>query len=607
MSYTSRLTPTLAGLCTHIVKDMYGDLAQRVFSVLVRFGRQTKAEITRHSNLTKHQIAQGLVILVQMNLVFHSSSIENVASYEISWQQSYALVRPGKIVHFVEQRFDKKSANVISNLLTLGFTSLADLRKAYDASSQEEEGTVDATNDQTSLVNDTELDGIIQTLMEHGWVMQAAQAQFLSAEDMHRVARQEALNDQWGGVEPTGTKDRGLLTNLIMAKKRRMRDAWLEVPNFLWRTKKANNSDHGSRKRARLDGEGQNGSVDDSNDDLVIRVNPEKAAVAMRNHHLVSLVEKRINDTTARLYEILLRSLEKNIPRCFEEYPDPLPANTEDQPQWEPNLDHIVNTKDIAQRAKILGLDICNGLDPHAVARITKTTASKEGVLAQPVDPASLSFHERQEMVEAHLSLLVDDPLRFVTWHARGQYRVDFDLIAKSLIHLEIETTVLAKEGNKARTVLRALQKKGKLNERELCNTIMCTPDDIRSVVNYLTVQGFVQTQEVPKVERREAKLSSYLIWYDMQRARDKILDDTYKAQTRILQRVAYEQEQIQELLEKANRTDVAGNETRYLKQTELDVLKKWRDTQDKLYLQLARQDDLVAVLRDYCGPLLTV
>jgi DNA-directed RNA polymerase III subunit RPC3 len=110
----------------------------------------------------------------------------------------------------------------------------------------------------------------------------------------------------------------------------------------------------------------------------------------------------------------------------------------------------------------------------------------------------------------------------------------------------------------------------------------------------------------VPKVDRREAKLSVHLIWFDIQRAREKLLHDTYKGQVRILQRIAFEREKIQELLSKASRTDVAGNETKYLKQDELDALKKWKEVQEKLLLQLAREDDLVAVLRDYCGPLTT-
>ncbi|KAL5375538.1 hypothetical protein DPSP01_011123 [Paraphaeosphaeria sporulosa] len=637
MSYTQRETPILAELCTFLVEDMYGELAARVFSVLARFGRQRRVEISKASYLNSSQISLGLVILTQQHLVFHSPSTEATVFYDIDWQQSYALVRHAKIAHFVEERFNKKSANVISNLLTLGHTSLADLRDAYFQPSQQEEGAVngkkpngikangDTTiNGQTSLVNGTEHDdhddetlaspeelyGIIQTLMEHGWVIQVAEAQYLSAEDMHNIARQQALNDQWGGSVPTGTKDKDRLAQLIMANKRRTRDAWLEVPNFSSRKRKANESDYGSSKRTKLNGEGQYGSAGSYHhspeDDLVIRVNPEKAAVAMRNEYLVSLVEQRISYTTARVYEILLRSLEKNIPRCFEEHPDPPPANIEDQPQWEPNPDHVVNTKDIAQRAKILGLDICNGLDPAAVARVTKTTSNDKGVLAQPVDHSSLSFHERSEIVEAHLRLLVDHPLHFVNWHARGQYRVDFDLMAKSLIQQEIENTVLARKSTVAMKLLRALKKKGKLDERQLCNTMMASANDIRGIVNDLTVQGFVQTQEIPKVDRREAKLSLHLIWYDMQRAREKLLHDTYKGQVRILQRIAFEREKIQELLTKANRTDVAGNETKYLKQTELDDLKKWKEVQEKLLLQLARQDDLVAVLRDYCGPLLT-
>lgn len=606
---------------------------QRVFSVLARYGRQRRAEISKASYLSTKQISLGLVILTQQHLVFHSPSTEPIVFYDIDWQQSYALVRHAKIAHYVEERFNKKAANIISNLLTLGHTSVADLKEAYFSSNEEvalngpkvngtkANGLVNGDGD-TSRVNGThgeqddetlaspeELYGIVQTLMEHGWVIQVAEAQYLSAEDMHMIARQQALNEQWGGSVPTGTKDKDILARLVRGNKRRTRDVWLEVPQFGSRKRKAGDSDDGPNKRAKLNG-GQYGSADGSDyapeDDLVIRVNPEKAAVAMRNQHLVSLVEQRIGYTTARLYEIMLQSLEKNTPRCFEEYPDPTPPNIEDQPQWEPNLDHIVNTKDVAQRAKILDLDICNGLDPNVVARINNTKVGKDGVLSQPVNPASLAHHERLDIVEAHFRLLADHPLRFVSWHARGQYRVEYDLMARSLIQQEIENTVSARKGKVATKLIRALRKKGRLDERQLCNTMMASANDMRGIVNELTVQGFVQTQEVPKVDRREAKLSLHLIWFDIQRAREKLLHDTYKGQIRILQRIAFEREKIQELISKANRTDVAGNEAKYLKQAELDVLKKWKEVQETLLLQLSREDDLVAVLRDYCGPLLT-
>ncbi|KAJ4289611.1 RNA polymerase III subunit C82 [Kalmusia sp. IMI 367209] len=654
MSYTQRETPVLAELCTFLVEDMYGELAARVFSVLARFGRQRRAEITKASYLNSNQIGLGLVILTQQHLVFHSPADEPTVFYDIDWQQSYGLVRHGKIAHFVEERFDKKTANVVSNLLTLGHTSIEDLRHAYFPPSGGDDEGVNGSetkrarlnlngtkiNGNTGLVNGEntsngdsevtkvngsvhndlaalddgsvaspeELYGIVQALMEHGWVMQAAEPQYLSPEDMHNIARQEALNTLFGGAAPTGTKDKDKLAVAIMENKRRTRDNWLELPQLSTKKRKADDSDHGgSNKRMRLNGTGQHANAASPEDDLVIRVNPEKAAVAMRNQYLVHLVEQRIGYTTARVYEILLRSLEKDIPRCFEDYPDPPPPNIEDAPQWEPNLAHVVNTKDIANRAKMLHLDVCEGLDPNAIVRITKkATVGKDNVLTQSVDPSTLSFHERLEIVEAHLSLLVDHPFHFVTWHARGQYRVDFDLIAKNLIQQEIENTVLARKSNVAMKLIRTLKKKGKLDERQVCNTMMMSANDIRGIVNDLTIQGFVQTQEVPKVDRREAKLSLHLIWYDVQRAREKLLHDTYKGQVRILQRIAFEREKIQSLLSKAERSDVAGNESKYLKQSELDELKKWKEVQEKLLLQLDREDDLVATLRDYCGPLIT-
>jgi DNA-directed RNA polymerase III subunit RPC3 len=136
---------------------------------------------------------------------------------------------------------------------------------------------------------------------------------------------------------------------------------------------------------------------------------------------------------------------------------------------------------------------------------------------------------------------------------------------------------------------------------------MMMSAGDIRGIVNDLTVQGIVQTQEIPKVERREAKHSLHLIWYDRQRAREKLLHDTYKGMVRILQRIQFEREKVQPLLSKAERSDVVGNEEKWLSKGELDALRKWKEVQEKLSLQLFREDDLVATLRDFHGPLVSV
>jgi DNA-directed RNA polymerase III subunit RPC3 len=75
----------------------------------------------------------------------------------------------------------------------------------------------------------------------------------------------------------------------------------------------------------------------------------------------------------------------------------------------------------------------------------------------------------------------------------------------------------------------------------------------------------------------------------------------------RILQRIAFEREKVQPLLSKAERSDVVGNEAKWLSKGELDALQKWKEVQEKLLLQLFREDDLVATLRDFYGPLISV
>ncbi|KAF2688924.1 hypothetical protein K458DRAFT_359936 [Lentithecium fluviatile CBS 122367] len=664
MSYTQRETPILAQLCTFLVEDVYGELAARVFSVLARFGRQRLVDILRLSYLNRRQIGAGLVILVQQHLVARSSTDTSPTFYAIDWQHSYALVRCGRIAKLVEERFGSQAANVVSNLLTLGHTRISDLKDAYfppdtDSDADLDDGIVNGVgtkrmrngepvNGVNGKVNGTapgtlvngdghsngvdsahsngtakEHDGsidsvkdlykIVHKLMKEGWVIKLDEAQYLSAGDYHELARQLAIAEKCGGGEPTGTKQNAEIEEATLRHKRRIRDAWLEVPQTLGGEHKTNGSayEH-ANKRVKINGDNDwsRGAFQDE-EELVIRINPEKIAVAMRTEQLVNLVEQRLGPITARIYRIMLRSLETHIPRCFDEWADPSPAGKENSPIVEDDPQLCIYPEHIANLTT--HLDICEGLDPQGICQITGRSLVKDKenpadkVLSQPVDPSKLSYHERKMVVEKHIELLTHDPFHFATWSGRGTFRIDFEEIAKALIQHELENTVEARKGPTGVKLIRALRKKGKLDERQTCNAMMMSANDIRDMVNDLTVQGFVQTQEIPKVDRREAKHSLHLVWYDCQRAREKLLHDTYKGMVRIMQRLAFERERVQSLLAKAERSDVVGNEDKYLTADELDMLKKWKEVQEKLLLQLFREDDLVATLRDFVGPMVSV
>lgn len=626
------------------------------------------------------QIKYGLVILLQQHLIFHSGSDAPLTYYEIDWQNSYAIVRFGKVVKLVEDRFGKKAANVMSNLLALGHTRIADLKEAYFPPETESDddsdngtangagskrkrtngnhvnGTVktngvangmpselddakpDLTNghgktngvhkadkaskvdsvthngapeepgqeqDDSDITSVDELYELIQLLIERGWVRTVTETQYLSPGDMHDMLYQESIEQDNAGITPTGTKDKDVVNRGTLERKRAMRDEWLTVPKFA-----KGGQANGANKRMKMNG--ANGyATPSSDDDLVIRVNPEKIAVAMRSEQLVHLVEQRLGSVTARVYQTMLRMLESKTPRCWEEWPDPpLPGGESGDASIDPRF--LVTARDVATKlSRERGdLDIFEGIDPNAAVQITrKGHVNRTNVWTQPTDPAKLNMEERTKVVDKHIQMLAEDPFHFVTWHSRAgfsQWHIEFDEIARQMIQTEIENTISARKGSLGVKLVRALRKKGRLDERAMCNVMMMSAADVRGIVNDLTIQGFVQTQEIPKVDRREAKHSLHLVWYDRQRAREKLLHDTYKGMVRILQRIRYEREKIEFTLTKAERSDVVGNEEKWLSTRELDDLRKWKEVQEKLLLQLMREDDLVAALRDFHGPLVS-
>lgn len=592
-------------------------------------------------------------------------------------------MRFGKVAKLVEDRFGKKAANVISNLLTLGHTRIADLKDAYfpppvESDDESDDGMVNGAGSKRKRSNGTQVNGhgtktngvvnglpteledskpdpdllkdsatngapktekmngsahdsahddsteldqdeiasvdefydIIQILIERGWVRTVNESQYLSPGDMHDMLQATAIEQELNGNAMTGIKDKEKVHRATLQLKRQMRNEWLVAPKFS-RKRQADDTHHvHPNKRVKTNGAfNPTAGTKSAEDDLVIRVNPEKVAVAMRTQQLVQLVENRLGSTTAHVYEHMLRMLEANTPRCYEEFPEPPMVGEEvAEAPIDPRL--LVTARDIAKKID-RDLDICEGLDPNAVVGIArKGHVRTSNALSQPIDPEKLSIDERTQLVDKHIRLLAEDPLHFATWHSRAgfsQWQIEFEEIAKQLIQAEVENTISARKGALGVKLIRALRKKGKLDERATCNAMMMSANDIRGIVNDLTVQGFVQTQEIPKVERREAKHSLHLVWYDRQRAREKLLHDTYKGMVRILQRIVFEREKVQPLLSKAERSDVVGNEAKWLSKGELDALQKWKEVQEKLLLQLFREDDLVATLRDFHGPLTSV
>lgn len=341
-----------------------------------------------------------------------------------------------------------------------------------------------------------------------------------------------------------------------------------------------------------------------------MRINYEKCNVALRNQDLVRLAAAYVGEGTSKVYEAFLRALEDKIPRCQDDLTGY--SNDEEELESQPsatsfdilsvidpniNLDNGLCVEDDQSHAAN-GTNAMNAINGGGSAGSLEKSSDQSIATSRAV-----MYSQRRSKVEQHMKILQNDPRQFAIWtgsRGGGEWKVDFRSLTKYLIQHELEATITARFGSIATRLVRILHDKGKLDEKQVANIGMLRQKDIRSTFTAMQEAGIVETQEVPKDTTRQPSRTIYLWFFDQDRCRRIILTDTYKAMARHFQRITVERARVQSVIDKAERTDVVGNEDEYLSATEREALRDWSQTEEKLLTQIGRQDDLIAILRDY-------
>ncbi|KAF2085755.1 hypothetical protein K490DRAFT_10284, partial [Saccharata proteae CBS 121410] len=621
----------LSELCTLLVDDLYGQLSSRVFSVLARYGRLSIRGLVRYSDLSPRDLKHGLAVLIQQHLVLHHTGIDDT-HYEPDWKHAYALVRSGKVIKFIEDRLGASAGGVAANLLLLGHAKINDLAEAYGVA-QKHDSAIDLEAHHingTGLQNGTDInDGaavkpqnhvnsredlhrILQQLLDAGFVTPIRVRHFQPDADQHVDAMRIAKYRKFPNQEVKGAKMEKAVASEAWVVRRKFRDepdrrATEDTINQPRKRMKAGN------RLPLVNGIGGTPGPADSrvvslDDDLVIGVNQSKCDVALRTQALVDLCQRYLGDITAKVYEALLRELEKKVDHCYDPF-----VLFEDVDEERDSFPAVI-CRDALQHIDP-DLDLESGIGRPGGQ--TNGVKHEEGDLDEEEEEeedlkltnggnhvnGGGNIQGRLKLVKAHAEILAADPRKFVTWvssRGGGEYKVDVRRLCDILVQTQIETTVSARWGPIATRLVRILNGKGKLDEKQVSNLAMLRSKEVRAALTNMQEAGFVDTQEVPKDATRQPSRTMYFWFYDQDRVRQLILMDTYKGMSRLMQRIKVERSKVQAVIDKAERTDVVGNEDRYLTGTEKQALRGWRDSEEKLLTQLARQDDLVAVFRDF-------
>lgn len=610
------MAKNITELCFLLVEDFYGDLSAQVFTTLAQWGRISLRTLIQNSDLSAKQVYHGLTVLIQQHLILHHTPAASPSYYEVDWEGAYNLVRSGKIISLVESRLGTKAAHVLSSLLQLGHAKVSDLEGAFKfgktkaavevlANGNDRILSADDSNVHSSehsrVTSKEELHNVLYQLIQARFVAKVHHRSYLSPTDKQNEIEELVKDEEFPGGKTSGPKARMAFESSVLIKKRKWRDEEEDVSQFVQhKNKRAKTNGH------MVNGNGRHILASASEEvtlgpDLVLRVNFDRCATAMRSDKLAQHAQRYLGEATARVYEALLHVIEKQIVSCKPMQGTKI-ADVEDLDGTldvckATTMDVLEYLEDDPDALELLGLDPGGANGTHEREPRSKKPKLDEG--HSSIKSRNNTLHE----VETHLRLLTEHELSFVehiSTRGRGEYAVPFNSLTQALRDFETETIICARFGTVAARMVRLLKQKGKLDEKQICSLALLRVKDVRCVLDNLLEAGLVESQEIPKDATRQPSRALYLWYFDQHRAEQLVLDTSFTAMARCLQRVRVQRAAVQGVIDKAERTDVVGHEDEFLTKADKLHLRTWREQEEKLLAQVARIDDGVALLRDF-------
>ena len=377
-----------------------------------------------------------------------------------------------------------------------------------------------------------------------------------------------------------------------------------------------------------------------------MRVNHVKFAVLMRNDHLVEFAGRMISVITAGVYAHVLGALEPKVQACREEPENSNEPGTEIDLHLLPQIStaELEGTiRDSPELASALGKPDNGRLDmaqfDHPKKRRKKERCSEAAIDGEVIldeaeaygsndddnlsdassDPENSNseidvdlnalpsnrYDPNRDAIRNHLLILAMHPLRFLhhlpkTSTLPERWTIDYPTLMNNVTRQLLLETIRSRHGLPAARLTRILFDKGKTDEKVLCSISLLAQKSMRSYLLPLHEAGMIGLQEVPRDNSRNPQRTNFLWFFDPERCKAKILEETYKTMARCLRRLRVEREKVKGTIEKASRSDVVGREEELLGVQELEALNVWKEMDEKTWGEVLRLDDLIASLRDF-------
>ncbi|KAH8657009.1 RNA polymerase III subunit RPC82-domain-containing protein [Tricladium varicosporioides] len=581
---------------------------------LVRSGKIMAAVESRYGTLAKD-------IVYNLLLLGHTKVVDLEKAFE-----------PKQVEMSKENGKENSKDNTLPNRTTSGVT----------------DGATNGANGHTEadIIPVGEIHGSLEQLLIAGVVEPVVESMFRSPLDRYSKLEKDILRGSYGEKQK-GTKQKEEFAARIKEGLREMRS---EGQDWQSKFKKRPLGEHangtnGSSKRRRLSHGVTNGDhvYEDEgkrlDPDLVIRINHEKCKVILRNLQLVEYAKDRIGTTTSQVYGELLRQTEERIPRCqpelnvddpFEKNELPAASTTEVADGLDKSVDaefgigKMSMSKHNADDMEGLEANGTNGIKKEANGVNPGSDEELDPFVDESASPAvrqpKVTFQDTKAFpsdhgadrsnrilqVRNHLHLLLNDDYHFIQKagvRGLGEYSVNYPRLMTTIQEAELDQILLENFGQSGRRLAKMMRKLGKLEEKQLPNLALMKQKDVRTKLAEMQMAGIIDIQEVPRdgVNRNNNTRTIFLWYFDLERVSKILLERTYKAMSRLLQRLDVERRRAHAILEITERTDVQNQAPeKYLGADQLKELQNIRCREKNIIGQVSRLDELVGIFRDY-------
>lgn len=221
-------------------------------------------------------------MLIQYHLVFHSTNNDGQSFYDVDWEGAYNIMRAGKIVQIVEERFGQGAGQAVSNLLQFGHARIGDLEDAYKFDSRAPAPVEEHTNGANGLhksqnktiTNRTQLHSVLYQLLKSGFIVKVQRRTFFTPADATNEAEVIVKREQFPDGKVTGPKASAIFASAVNSLKRKWRDEADDTTAGVKRSAPTNG--HGpAAKRRRTEGgmvNGVGGYGDEDDDNVILEV-----------------------------------------------------------------------------------------------------------------------------------------------------------------------------------------------------------------------------------------------------------------------------------------------------------------------------------------------